>query len=292
MKKVFVFLVYLSILNAFGQIQIDTTKYYDYYNLGTVKKVTNEEVCAIVVFVSGPDSNWTATERKKVLKRDKKAFVGVRRSLKKLNVDFTLKFHIANPSNDFKVDSVYDFSKITRYKKGDGIKRDFNAENAEKIWEYYTNTKNAFSFFTEKKYMSYPGGYFLLIYHHGAGKTNASPHFTFNYKNVKTPEFVTIFQQTINMQQVKKRVTAHEVLHLYGAWDLYSDGYHGHDLKTYHKIKTRFPKSIMRSLKDATIDPITAWRIGLNNKPEAWFFDIVPMAYQKNAYDKNGKFKQ
>jgi hypothetical protein len=279
-------------LNAFGQIQIDTTKYYDFYNLGTVKKVTNDEVCAIVVFVSGPNSNWSSAERKQVLKRDKGAFVELRRNLKKFNVDFNLKFHIANPTNDFKVDSVYDFSKITGYKKGDGIKRDFNSENAEKIWEYYTTINNSLSFFKEKTYLSYSGGYFLLVYHYGAGRTNASPHFTYNYKDAKTPEFITIFQQTMNIQNVKKRVTAHEVLHLYGAWDLYDDDYSGHDKKTHDKIKEKFPKSIMRSLKNSTIDPITAWRIGLNNKPEVWFFDIVPKAYRKNSYDKNGNFKQ
>lgn len=37
----------------------------------------------------------------------------------------------------------------------------------------------------------------------------------------------------------------------------------------------------MRDSQELLIDPITAWRIGLNNEPEDWFFDIIPQVYHK-----------
>lgn len=68
---------------------------------------------------------------------------------------------------------------------------------------------------------------------------------------------------------------AHEILHLFGAWDLYE--LDSNDTPRFEKCNQMFPDSIMietyRSIWDTKIDEINAWLVGLNKKKEwyRWF---------------------
>jgi len=76
------------------------------------------------------------------------------------------------------------------------------------------------------------------------------------------------------------RDIAHEILHCFGAWDLYDKANKTEGAKTARK---RFPNSIM-DVGEASfleplppiMDPLTAWRIGWNKNPEPWFYDCDP----------------
>jgi hypothetical protein len=66
---------------------------------------------------------------------------------------------------------------------------------------------------------------------------------------------------------------AHEMLHLYGAWDLYNSYKHERDVAS--KAKEHFPNDIMyrssNDLNDLEVDELTAWRIGWNDEKESWY---------------------
>lgn len=67
-------------------------------------------------------------------------------------------------------------------------------------------------------------------------------------------------------------VVAHEMLHLFGAWDLYEDNeYHERALKT----SVMFPNSIMfktsQNIWDLQIDEINAWLVGLKEQGKDWY---------------------
>ena len=269
-------------LLIFGQVTIDTTKYYDTSNVGTVKKITNEKVCAIVFFVSGPDADWKPEEKYKTLQRDQESLRQLNTQLARYGEKLDIHFEVFNLEKDFKVDSVFDITKHKRLSKRHIT--DFNRDNAKIIWTYYMLSD--VPFFDSKEYFNYSGGYFLLIYHQGMGITNASPRITCNSRHSDIPEFVTIYQKTLNNKPTHIRSTSHEILHLFGAWDLYRDGFYGHDLETYLMIRKEYPKSIMRKLRDSQIDSLTAWRIGLNDKPKDWYLNVVPKAYHKSTYQK------
>jgi hypothetical protein len=71
---------------------------------------------------------------------------------------------------------------------------------------------------------------------------------------------------------------AHEILHCFGAWDLYES-----ENKTTgaELARKRYPRSIMTSEWKTTndppeVDPLTAWRIGWNKNPEPWFYECDP----------------
>ena len=271
-------------------MSIDTTLYYDSANIGSVKKITNKKVCAIVVFVSGEGYEWTSKNKKKILKRDKSAYEKLKKELQNFNIDLNIHFEIFNLENDFKIDSFVDFRKQKSLPKNPTIKNHkYKSANAVKIWDFYINSD--INFFKSKEYLNYDGGYFIIMHHEGLGNTTASPDIIgLKKESAKLPEYITIFEYNTDYKKNEKFVTSHEILHLFGAWDLYNIEPYGFGNENYNFIKNKYPKSIMRKSDEITIDPLTAWRIGLNNNPEKFFLEKVPKAYHKSSYDKNGNY--
>ena len=66
---------------------------------------------------------------------------------------------------------------------------------------------------------------------------------------------------------------AHEILHLFGAWDLYELDDSDHDRAT--KTELMFPNSIMlhtwRDIWETQIDEINAWLVGLKDEGKDWY---------------------
>ena len=66
---------------------------------------------------------------------------------------------------------------------------------------------------------------------------------------------------------------AHEMLHLFGAWDLYE--LDEKDNARAAKTAIMFPKSIMnckgQTIWDMQIDEITAWLVGLREEGKDWY---------------------
>lgn len=87
-------------------------------------------------------------------------------------------------------------------------------------------------------------------------------------------------------------IIAHEILHCFGAWDLYESQ---NRTAGARMARERFPDSIMNdtipdkfelggekyrrwiaSPPPRVLDPLTAWRIGWNKNPEPWFQEANP----------------
>lgn len=78
-------------------------------------------------------------------------------------------------------------------------------------------------------------------------------------------------------------VIAHELLHLFGAWDLYEDdNTHTRALKT----SVMFPNSIMlttsKDIWELQIDEINAWLVGLKEQGKDWYRWFEP---DQNSYE-------
>ena len=301
MKIKIAIILFLISFSIIGQVSIDTTLYYDSANIGSVKKITNKKVCAIVVFVSGEGNEWTLENKKKVLKRDKNAYEKLKKELQSYDVNLDIHFEIFNLEKDFKIDSFVDYKKQKSIPKNRlALRGKYNDANAGKIWDFYTNSE--ITFFKNKEYLNYDGGHFMIMYHEGLGWPTASPAYLINNKEnfSNVIEHTTIFEFTFIGYKYKKQkpyykkpkkfVTMHEMLHLFSAWDLYNAEGYGFVNEDYNFIKMEYPESIMRNSRQITIDPLTAWRIGINNNPEKWFLEKVPKAYHKNSYNEKGEF--
>lgn len=71
---------------------------------------------------------------------------------------------------------------------------------------------------------------------------------------------------------------AHEILHLFGAWDLYKTFQQTEENE--QRARKIFPNSIMLrtsyKIDELSIDALTAWRIGWNKYPENWYESFRP----------------
>lgn len=287
MKKILSLSLLLLTTNLFSQVLTDTTMYYEIAKAGTVKEITNESVCAIVVFISGPEGNWKPKKKQSILKRNKRFFKKLNREFQEYGVDFQIHFEPFNMEKDFEIDSIIDYSNPTGLSYLERL-ASFKDSNAKEVWNHYTNSQ--IPFFKEKQYLNYKGGYFVILYQEGLGQTTASPALLNGFEDRQLPEFITVFEYDPNRRKLNKYVTVHETLHLFGAWDLYKSRVFGPPESNFEKAEAAYPISIMRDSKKITVDPITAWRIGINNKPEEWFFNLVPKAYFKSSYDAKGNF--
>lgn len=71
------------------------------------------------------------------------------------------------------------------------------------------------------------------------------------------------------------RTIAHEILHMFGAWDLY-DGQVRDDWAQW--AKSKYPNAIMIQVSSPIdqlyIDPLNAWLLGLSNQYEDWYMSM------------------
>ncbi len=284
MKNLLLIILFFSGFILHSQVSIDTTKYFDSYNTGSIKRITSEEVCAIVVFVSGKGESWSESQKKKILAKNRSKFKLLKRELKKFDIDFKIKFQLVNIESDFKVDSVVNYySPDIPYDSLLYRSFRYSRQNVKKIWKKYSSSNDPF--FKEKQYKNYKGGHFLLIHHLGAGRSFADPDYSISIDTVTIPENFTYFELDHNFKKLRGNTLSHEFLHLAGAWDLYMTGKKGYTKEDIDFFYTKFTNSIMQKSKYISIDPFTAWRIGLNDNPEPWYFEKIPEKYLRSLYD-------
>lgn len=164
-----------------AQVAIDSTKYYDHARAGSVKAITDKEICAIIVFVSGPYTEWSVKKKHKLLKKDREAFKKLKKEFRKFDIDFKLHIETFNLDKDFEVNPAD------------------NQANAEKIWHTYTSSE--VPFFKENRYRLYDGGYFLIMHHQGMGKSLAAPDYLHGKEGVEICLNTVPFSNTLKTEE-------------------------------------------------------------------------------------------
>ena len=124
-----------------------------------------------------------------------------------------------------------------------------------------------------------------MIHHLGAGRSFADVDYSIRIDTVSIPENFTFFELDHNFKKLRSNTLLHEFLHLAGAWDLYMIGKTGYTKADIEFFNTKFTNSIMQNSKNIRIDPFTAWRIGLNENPEPWYYEKIPEKYLRSLYD-------
>ena len=89
-----------------------------------------------------------------------------------------------------------------------------------------------------------------------------------------------IYSQEEDGSPVASATIAHEILHLFGAWDLYET--FEQTKENEEKAKQLFPDDIMLrtsyNIEELSIDPLTAWLAGLSPNKEEWYEGFRPKA--------------
>ena len=119
----------------------------------------------------------------------------------------------------------------------------------------------------------------VLIFVKDSGTSYAVPYTDPDAATEFYTEGAVIYQRydTIDAERPAGAI-AHEILHTFGAWELYNVYYHEKDVETLaHEL---FPDSIMHEvhfdINDSSVDEVTAWLIGWHDQKETWYEHFNP----------------
>lgn len=127
-----------------------------------------------------------------------------------------------------------------------------------------------------------------IVFPHMHGRSFACPVDTSIaqfYHNAFILETCTIYQRFSLFTPISgPGVIAHEMLHLFGAWDLYE--LDERDKNRANTISKMYPNSIMRNshgdINDYIIDEINAWLVGIRELKKEWYRWFEP---NQDRYD-------
>ena len=119
----------------------------------------------------------------------------------------------------------------------------------------------------------------VLIFVKGKGRSYAIPSNSRHNKERYFVEGSVIYQKYNSGRESHSAPIAHEILHLYGAWDLYET--FKQSAENAQRAKERFPNSIMlrssvNNIDILEVDELSAWRVGWNTKPKDWYATFEP----------------
>ncbi len=120
-----------------------------------------------------------------------------------------------------------------------------------------------------------PEQFILLFFFKSDGRSFANPTTTVlnNYdKYIYNTEFAFLYCDP-SREMIRPGTIAHEILHLFGAWDLY-EGAPYITAEQSRAAKSNYPNSIMISsyyMESKSIDEVTAWLVGINREYKSYF---------------------
>jgi hypothetical protein len=115
----------------------------------------------------------------------------------------------------------------------------------------------------------------------GKGNGYAMP-FSSNMNSEKHfVEGAILYEKYLGNGDLASSSIAHEILHLYGSWDLYKTFAQTQDRED--KARKLFPNSVMLrtsyNIKELNIDEVSQWLIGWNDSPKDWYEWFKPKEY-------------
>lgn len=120
-----------------------------------------------------------------------------------------------------------------------------------------------------------------IIYVKGKIRNGWSSTPWFGHYNDKDFFFESIvLSSSMNGTSVSPGTIAHELLHLYGAWDFHHNS--GAPLSVEQQVRAHFPDSIMlgsTGFPDRVVDPITAHWLGWTDSLPSWATELRPHYY-------------
>ena len=114
---------------------------------------------------------------------------------------------------------------------------------------------------------------FVLVIANKRGRGYAVPHMSNDGSNYS--EGAILYDG--GSFHVMPNQVAHEILHLFGAWDLYHTREQSQENED--RMRRMYPNEVMLKsapIEQLTISPLTAWLVGLTDEEQPWFQSFRP----------------
>jgi hypothetical protein len=139
---------------------------------------------------------------------------------------------------------------------------------------------NSFQFLEQAEKKKKCDNVFVLVIANKTGRGYAIPFAQGFNKETYFLEGTILYKNNFGSEIMSAEI-AHEILHLFGAWDLYTNFLQSSDREL--KARQLFPDDIMlrtsRNINDLKIDKLTAWLVGLTDKKEDYYEWFKPKFY-------------
>ena len=241
--------------------------YKDLIDVGSARHLSGS-VCVLYLFVGTETSKWSqdeieATAQKLYAAEDWIKAEALRYDKKVEFRNYSIKRQLTDnniPENPFQPEAV-------GYPKT--VLRRFGYNSNRELHDILTRKTGCQQFL-------------VLVFAHTAGRCYASAvnrNMARNGSGRSLPESCMLYHISNDTgRELQVGRIAHEMLHLFGAWDFYA--VNANDKERSERAAELYPTSIMlRSYGDITqrtIDPLTAWLTGLSRKEQEWYKDLMP----------------
>ena len=223
----------------------------------------------MICFVSGPDDVWNKKEKIQTLKKLKESLLWLKKQALRYNV-----------SVNFDAKGVYWLNKDIKLPH---IPRGTGSGNEPVDWVQkvlstvgYSSNLDFIAWVNKNTDCTNTQ---VLIFVKGEGRSYAIPTTTKHNKERYFVEGTVIYEKYYSGREKPSAPIAHEILHLYGAWDLYET--FRQSAENAQRAKKRFPNSIMlrsavNNINILEVDEVSAWRVGWNTNPKDWYTTFKP----------------
>jgi hypothetical protein len=124
----------------------------------------------------------------------------------------------------------------------------------------------------------------VIVFAKSKGRSYAQPTNSDNPVYERFTEGAIIYSEYFNNKKLNVGTVAHEILHLFGAWDLYNSKLQRPEVE--QKAWQLFPRSIMlnphNNIDELVVDQVTAWTIGWLNRYWSWYEFFRPAIDKKD----------
>ncbi len=227
----------------------------------------NGKALTWICFLSSDEALWTAEEEKDVLLKVEEAQQWLVNQAKKYEIPLEFQIssnklidrHLVDKINHNQDDLIERTNILFQIHKKMGFTRRYNLLDLMKD-----------STFCNKLH--------CLVFVKGKGASYSLPFREGMNTNKYFNEGSIIFTQYESGKNLVTASIAHELLHLYGTWDLYQTFAQTADREK--KAKELFPHSIMlktyTNMQENDLDELSAWLIGWKSDEEVWYSWFKP----------------
>ena len=235
------------------------------YQLGSAQTLTGN-IYILSCFVSDANNEWTATEKTQMYNK----LHNVKKWLINEAEKYNLKINFSGGNFGLKQDIKLDY---IAYGTGTG-KEDINLATTVLRKIGYADSLAYYKWAINNTDCD---NTFVLIFVKGRGTSYAIAYEDEKMSREKYfAEGCVLFSNFLNGITLNESAMAHEILHLFGACDLYETFRQKNNSK---EMASRFQYSIMHrndhNINNQSIDELTAFLIGWHNKPKNWYGKFI-----------------
>ena len=230
-------------------------------NLGSAKNLSGN-VNVVSCFISDRYNQWTYAEKMHMVGLNNEAQAWLTEQASRYGMKVNFENACYGLENDIYIDYLPTMFDVGKERNITTVLNKIGWDSSMQFYEDQISRTNC-------------DNMIVLIFLKGAGQSYAIPYTDpAQDRKLYYLEGAVLYQQFLYYgMEINASSLAHEILHVFGSWDLYNTYLHAYDVET--TAREMFPNSIMYrvsdNINDLNIDEVTSWLIGWHDKPEPWY---------------------